>query len=239
MNVALTCIAKNEDFYINEWIDYNLKLGFNKIFIYENDWTSNIIHPNVTTIPFNGPSKQLPAYNHFLNTYRNQFDYVAFFDCDEFLVLKKHNTVQEFLNNYNPKNGIVINWQLYGSDNKIIRESNSLIKQFTKRQIGVNEHVKTILNTKSRGIMINPHISNLYNIDTNNKIFMGPFNIFGDDKIAIINHYCHKTFDDWKIRCQRGRADCNLKTSIDIWHDYKNQYIDVEDFTARNFLYPN
>ena len=79
MKIALTCIAKDEDFYIQEWIDYNLKLGFDQIFIYENNWTCNVNHPNVTKIPFPGPSKQLQAYNHFLNTYGNQFDYVAFF----------------------------------------------------------------------------------------------------------------------------------------------------------------
>lgn len=239
MKVALTCIAKDEDFYIQEWIDYNLKLGFDQIFIYENNWTCNINHTNVTKIPFPGPSKQLQAYNHFLNTYGNQFDYVAFFDCDEFLVLKKHNTIQEFLNDYNPKNGIAINWQHYGADNKIRRESNSLLKQFTKRENGINQHVKTILNTKSKGVMVNPHHSNLPNIDTNGKFFNGPFNKQGDDKIAIINHYYHKTFDDWKIRCARGRADCNLKASLDTWNNYKNQYIDVEDLTAHNFLYPN
>lgn len=34
MNAALVTIAKDEDNYINEWIRYNLKLGFSQIFIY-------------------------------------------------------------------------------------------------------------------------------------------------------------------------------------------------------------
>ena len=38
MKIALVCIAKNEDDYIEEWVNYHLKLGFSKIFIYENNW---------------------------------------------------------------------------------------------------------------------------------------------------------------------------------------------------------
>ena len=38
MKTALVCIAKEEDNYIDEWIKYHLKLGFNDIFVYQNDW---------------------------------------------------------------------------------------------------------------------------------------------------------------------------------------------------------
>ena len=38
MKTALVCIAKNEDHYIDEWIEYYLKLGIDHIFIYQNDF---------------------------------------------------------------------------------------------------------------------------------------------------------------------------------------------------------
>ncbi len=38
MKTALVCIAKNEDYYIDEWIKYHLKLGFSDIHVYQNDW---------------------------------------------------------------------------------------------------------------------------------------------------------------------------------------------------------
>jgi len=37
--IALVTMAKDEDFYLQEWIDYHLKLGFDDIFIYQNNWT--------------------------------------------------------------------------------------------------------------------------------------------------------------------------------------------------------
>ena len=34
MKVVLVCIAKDEDNYVEEWLDYNHKLGFDEIIMY-------------------------------------------------------------------------------------------------------------------------------------------------------------------------------------------------------------
>jgi hypothetical protein len=57
MRVALVCISKNEDNYIDEWIKYHLKLGFDDIFVCNNDWDFNYDNPNVHITPFNGWQK--------------------------------------------------------------------------------------------------------------------------------------------------------------------------------------
>jgi len=36
--IALVTMAKDEDYYLQEWIDYHLKLQFDDIFIYQNNW---------------------------------------------------------------------------------------------------------------------------------------------------------------------------------------------------------
>ena len=66
MKVALVCIAKDEDNYIQEWIKYHKEIGFDDIFIYENNWRSGINQTNVKTIPFDGSCMQLRAYNDFI-----------------------------------------------------------------------------------------------------------------------------------------------------------------------------
>lgn len=38
MKTAIVCIAKNEDNYIDEWIKYHTKLGFDYVYVYQNDW---------------------------------------------------------------------------------------------------------------------------------------------------------------------------------------------------------
>jgi hypothetical protein len=57
MKISLVCIAKDEDNYIKEWIDYHKKLGFDDIFIYENNWDSNVNEENVHTIKMDGEIK--------------------------------------------------------------------------------------------------------------------------------------------------------------------------------------
>jgi hypothetical protein len=41
MKVAICCIAKNEDNYIDEWIEYHLKLGIDDIHVHQNNWKYN------------------------------------------------------------------------------------------------------------------------------------------------------------------------------------------------------
>ena len=37
MRVYLCALAKNEHLYINEWVKHYIDMGFDKIFIYDND----------------------------------------------------------------------------------------------------------------------------------------------------------------------------------------------------------
>jgi len=240
MKTAVVCIAKEEAQYIDEWIEYHHKLGFDHFFIYENDWDYSIDKSYVTTIPFNGKHQQMPAYTHFLNQYRTKFNWATFIDCDEFIVLKKHSNIKDFIKEYDNPFGIGINWQCFGSNGKLERDPNSpnsLIKQFTLRQEGVNKHIKTIMNLASQGYMVYPHNPNTRLMDTNRNFFRGPFNPKGDISVAQINHYHYKTFEDWKIRCKRGQADHAPAKTLDKWEKDKKSCTQLEDKWAYNFMY--
>ena len=102
---ALVCIAKDEDNYINEWIDYHLRLGFDRIFVYCNDWdwfipTKYKITNKVEKITFNGDKKQVPAYDDFISKYYKDFDFACFIDIDEFVVLKRWKNINTCLSGY-------------------------------------------------------------------------------------------------------------------------------------------
>jgi hypothetical protein len=239
MRVALVCIAKNEDNYIQEWIEYNLKLGFNQIFIYMNNWRTNIEHPQVTKIEFDGSNQQRNAYLNFTTHHKHDYDWAAFFDVDEFLVLKKHKTIQEFVSDYQNHLGIGINWYMFGNNGhtEVVNNEYSLIKRFTKRSSVMNEHVKTILNCKNNVTM---DVHNPYNgriTSPNRVLFQGPFNTNTNDEIAQLNHYYCKTKEEFIEKCNRGRADSTLYTNTyEINYPPFNQN-DVEDLWAYNFMY--
>lgn len=233
MNVALVCIAKGEDNYINEWVGYHLKLGFDKIYIYENDWFSNINHPDVITIPVNGPRQQIPVYNHFIKEYKNDYDWVAFLDVDEFIVLKKHNNIHELMEQYPDTPALGINWVFFGDNNQIFNGDYSLIKRFTKRQENPNEHIKSIVNPK-KVIMMNVHSHIGQCIDTNGKrIDNSPFNPNGPIDVVQINHYFTKTKEEFITKINRGRADTGTYRDISDFDKYNIN--EIEDLTALKF----
>lgn len=237
MKTALVCIAKNEDHYIDEWIAYNLKLGFDHIFIYANDWFFTYAHPQVTIIDYPGENKQREAYAHFLANYRKDFTWAAFFDVDEYLVLKKSSTIREFLQDYEGKEAVAINWVMFG-DNELteVTDDYSYLMRFTKRQKGVDKHIKCILNLTNNSSRMDVH--NPYDVpatDTNGKKVVGPYNPQGDDNIAQLNHYYSRTIQEFKDKCDRGRADAHIKNGYE-WREVHN-HNDIEDTLARDFLY--
>jgi hypothetical protein len=242
MKTVLVCIAKDEENYVEEWLDYNHKLGFDEIIMYENDWKCPVERPFLNKIKFPGLHQQMNAYNHFLKHFRDDYDWIAFLDIDEFLVLKKHNNLKEFLTEHDNEFGVSVNWYFFGSNGQVDRQEenkNSLLKQFTKRGKDVDQLIKTILKSSSGGWMQLPHNPNTPLMDTNGKVFQGPWNPQGPTDVAQINHYHHKSFEDWLIRCKRGQSDHCPTKEPKQWEDEKTLFNDVDDFTARDFMYKN
>jgi len=248
LKVALVAIAKNEDQYIQEWVLYYLGLGFEKIFVYMNDWNCEYSHPSLVKIPFNGPVRQKEAYNDWLQRYSASYDYAAFFDVDEFLVLKDTNDIDTFLYQYKDtiikKNaaGLGINWYMFGDSNLSSsfseKDDLSVVDRFRYRQNSVNPHVKTILRCNNRSILMGVHNpDNAHLIDENGTPFSGPFNYQGTNTNAQLNHYFTKTIQEFIGKVNRGRADVNQKRTLLEFTE--NNFNDVEDLGAIKQKYHN
>lgn len=241
MIVDLVCFAKNEDVYIEEWIDYHIKLGFDNIILYQNDWVCNVERPNLEKRTISGKGVQIDSYQDYLST--TSSDWVAFIDADEFIVLHKHDSIKEFLSEYYSESGIAMTSIYFGSQGKLVRDSqnpNSLLKQFTLRDSQSDQHIKTLLNIKvNLCYMELPHNPNTKLMDTNGKVVRGPLNPKGPIDVIQLNHYYHKTFEDWKLRCNRGQGSSifSQPKKESEWHLSKTKYMEVEDTKARDFFY--
>lgn len=234
--VALVCIAKDEDAYIQEWIDYHFKLGVDDIFIYENDWRSGIWQERVHTIPFDGKHRQVYAYNDWLFKRSHDYKWVIFIDVDEFIVLKNHSYIQGFLRAYGnlPEgvDAIAVNWMMFGDGYNVL-PNGSVLERFTRRGAEPDRHIKSIVRLNGDRMMLTTHNTFGYWIDTNGKVGEGQNNFDGNGDVIQINHYYCKTKDEFKRKMNRGRADCGL-----LWNEWDfDQYNqnDVEDLTALNF----
>ena len=145
MQVVICAMAKNEHKYINEWVRHHLRLGFDKIYLYDNDDTnapnvSDFINDKykkkVKIIDIRGAhcdKLQQKIYNDFYNNYSNDFDWCMFCDIDEFLsgVGNVHLWLEQ--RQFRHINQIRIKWRLFGDDNKIKRDMNKgVFESFTK-----------------------------------------------------------------------------------------------------------
>jgi len=212
MKVALVAIVKQEQ-HLVEWCRYHYALGFDKIFFFANDWMPDYALPNsVDVTPIAGECQQINAYNRWITTYGSSYDYVAFFDADEYLYLVKHKSVKEFIADY--KTSISINWVFFGSNETEIKQG--IVGRFIHRQVGVDRHTKMIVKLTSGVRMINPHFANEASYSTERlPLIRNPFNERGTDQIAFIAHYWTQTreyFESAKVA--RGRADTGLKFNL-------------------------
>ena len=144
LKVLLCSIAKNENKYIKEFVNHYRKLKFKKIILYDNN---NIIDKSleyilkryiknkfVEIINFKGFDRpQAKAFNECYKKYNNDYDWISFFDVDEFLYLENFTNIKQFLslNKFKKCQSIIINWKYYGDNNKLYYENKPLNERFT------------------------------------------------------------------------------------------------------------
>lgn len=151
-----TC-ARNELEYIEEWVVYYIwGLGFDKAIIYDNsddnelDFLKKKYRPFVEVIPYQKKTPQMSAFNECIDKYRYDPDvWIAFFDVDEFLVLHKHSSIQNFLSYYGQQpgvGGVVVHWFWFGNSGHMNHENEPVTCRFLHRCESKETHVfKTIL----------------------------------------------------------------------------------------------
>ena len=218
---VVAIMADYERPYLIEWVNYNKILGFDDIYIYENncDFSDMKLPDFVHLIPYPGIGVQLKAYNDWIDKYRNKYDWVAFIDADEFIVLKKHADINKFLNDYLNVPALGLNWVLFGSkETEAYKGTKMIIDRFLWCQKGVNQHIKSLVNlklhNKYKSILkcLSPHNTNSYTYspDDLEHCFIAPFNPQGKRDTAYIAHYCTKTKEECMERRSKPRADCGI-----------------------------
>lgn len=249
MKLALIAIARNEDHYLKEWYEYHHKIGFDDIYVYQNNWryvenTPSYVH----LIEWDGTCQQIPAYNDFIENKRHNFDWGLFIDVDEFFVPIGFKDAREFFESCKHRFAIGLNWKLFGSNGHEKADySKGVIERFTKSQVGFNQHIKIALNFEKlvREMIIddikfiNPHFIGLglrYNIVFSydgSYMICGPFApIYGNPtNIPYIAHYVTKSREEFIERRSRVRADTHTPRSDleGFWNEHNVNEVDNFD----------
>jgi hypothetical protein len=219
----IVAIAKKEEKYIEEWARWHIALGFDKIYLYDNEDhpTYNILLKNYSKyitfihLPGNSFSKgvQFIALDHFIKNYmyNDNNTHCIHIDIDEFIVLKKHKNIKDFINNFfiDDCKAVGINWRFFGDSYNKIYIEDPVVKRFIYRQKTGNKHIKTLFDISCFESFIYAHGVRLkegFNKNTKNKIIKGPFNNYLDYEFIQINHYKSKTFEEFINTFKRGHV---------------------------------
>lgn len=249
MKSVIFTLAKYESQYIEEFVVYHLGIGFSHIYIYDNEdipTYSNLLHKYVENgtvivihLPFNNYEKgvQQIMIDHFIANYMFEYTHCCAIDVDEFIVLKQHNHIHDFIKQFivDDVAGICINWRFFGSSNLTINDGRPVTQRFIMRQSNYNPWVKTIFDISKfshfRSIhVIEPKQSYVVKDTFGNIVTDGFTNrkpISQENLFIQINHYAAKTLDEFCY--QRKRGCCNTIESLHPVYDFKKMH------QARNF----
>lgn len=223
-STGICAIAKWEDEYLAEWIDHHIKIGFQHIFLVDNNDNDNIellleeyIKRGILTIiPFRGiPHVQAQAYEYVTQFYGDNVKWMAYIDIDEFFVLKKHKSIIDLLKEYEDIPSISVNWMCYGSNGQIYKKEGTVMERFSipssmEKSKKANYAVKSIcrpyvFNRIYDASFRNVHRWSLPTYNEKREIIYQNTHKPSFDKI-ILNHYVTKSYEEYRKKRNRGSA---------------------------------
>lgn len=262
MKVALCCIGRLENQYAVEYVDYYKSIGFDNIFIYDNNHDgeehfedvlqSYIDDGFVTVIDYrNKEAAQLLAYNDCYSKYGNEYDWIAFFDFDEFLTLVKDKDIKSYLSHFEGFQGVKINWMVYTDNNLVKNDGKKVLERFTTPmdydkcvtyKFPENYHVKSILRTRN-GFVWNgtPHNINgvKYADSDGNETNDSPFQKYSYES-AYIKHFTTKTIEEFiNGKYKKGTADRDIKSFKNTTYGSIDSFFKVNERTKEKDEYIN
>ena len=237
IKVCLCAIGKQENRYIKEFVNHYKKLGYDHIYIYDNN---NINDERMDSILNNSNFVSIIDYTSYHNKKENsqylayydcykknnkKYDWLSFFDFDEFLEIKQNKTIQEFLDNerYKKCQNVKINWLIYSSDKEILFFKNQFLKERFKKPIfndKANIHIKSTVrgglkkNYWSRWENSHTSIDTFKSCSSSGKRVSGKTAFINppDYKYGFLKHYYYKSFEEFCLKLKRGWPDTTNKT---------------------------
>lgn len=270
--IALCCIAKMENEYIREFVEYYLALGFDHIYIYDNNDVNGEVFSDVindfilgrkcTIINYRGKHKcQIEAYDNCYRTYSSEYEWMAFFDCDEFLTFTdEKETIHSYLDNhiFAPFQVIYFNWLVYGDNEFLDTDGRNVTDRLVSPvipydfhgalDIPENNHVKTIIRGGLKHINWNQsccgshspaskyyRYCNALGVEYPSNIALVPY----DFSKAFVRHYSTKTIGEYvRNKKKRGFPDIPVSDwskilTLDFFFRYNQRTKEKEEYANK------
>ena len=244
MKLAACVIVRNEERAIAEWIAFHIAVGFDTLIVFDNLSTDRTAQATVALgrmhdvrlIPWpeTGPTWQTSAYDHALNTFGAEFDWIAFIDSDEFILPLQGLSVRPILEAASEAAVVVIPWMMFGSSGHQVRPPQLVTEAYawrTEASFGPNQHVKSVVRPGRVSSALNPHCFSIKGAQPGSS--EGHFNPVGTpvrwasgcpgllsapapERGARVNHYFVKSYIEWERKVARGYNGTDFRTLTDF-----------------------
>ena len=254
MKTCIFTVIKDEQEYIQEFIEHHLNLGVDALFIFEDinstsheDIISSYKNVHLMSILdvyddkeriINRKEKRMPVQSDYIQhgiryiKSLDEFDWCFSIDCDEYI---RCNDIEEALSQFNDYQAVILYWKNHGANGHILKPSYTSIQDTYTQECGF---------TRSDYIThaISKMAINLRKIDTVKPIpchYMPTADYIRTDykkdlklppcyDLIYIDHYTTKSFEEymWKLKT-RGMI-CKIHRKIDDFFEL-NPDLDREE----------
>lgn len=157
MKIAICAIYKNENIYLREWVEHHKRLGFDKIFLYDNnpvdgEYPHQVIGDyitegfvdvrNVRGYPFrpdgSSLSLQSTVYNQCRIEQQSNYKWMAFIDVDEFIIITPEETqdihamFEKFGYDTKKYEQVLMSWRNMSNSGELFYEPKPVMERFTE-----------------------------------------------------------------------------------------------------------
>lgn len=219
--LSLCLICKDENQYLQEWVDYHILAGVERFYIYDNDsqipvretLAEYIQKGWVVVMEIHGRPKQLNAYDHCISVFGKQSRWIGFIDTDEYLVPKKTLDLKDVLKEYEEFGGLAVSSYFFGSNGHRTPPPGGQIISYRMRADEAfveNKLVKSIVQPEKILFAHTPH-DFIYQQDAfgvnEEKKFLDNQAFPHHSAVIQLNHYYCRSLAEIDQKISRGRGD--------------------------------
>ncbi len=221
--IEICAIIRNENDYLEEWINYHFSIGFNRIVLYDNHSQPAVsklweqlpipVQAKVQVLPWEENNAQIMCYT--CHAQQSKAQWTAFIDADEFIILKNHKTIGEYLGTLGPTiSSVWLHWVCHSANGHWKKPIGGVMENYTKPCVRpLHDHFKTIARPKQVWQFENPHECKLVAGQRHNESLEN----------AQLNHYFTKSYEEWLKKIARGRADGGGKRTPQEFFAYNDE----------------
>lgn len=241
--ISLAAFVRNEALYLEEWVKFHSGIGIEHFYLYENDSTDNTVeiikelslrYP-ITTHTISGEYKLAVAYNECLKTYRRASRWIAFLDCDEFLVTKE--PLHKLMRTYEMYPGLTVHWRLFGSNGHKTYTPIPVVERFIRRDSAVSYVCKSIIDPLRSGDCYHSHRFRHYGYPVDEHCVPITTVVARTDTVTAdiiqVNHYAVKSYEECIKRRSARRPFTKIPYEPEAFFKALDRN-DVEDIVARD-----